>query len=259
MRFKNMSVKQVYELMEKEQKSQDIVSALLADGRKGLTPLANRIQRQLEEATRYKSLWDNELKYWEENKIVVGLDEAGRGPLAGPVVAAAVIFKSIPDISGLKDSKQLSNQSKDEYLEKIESQAYFRRVSFVDNNIIDKIDILKATKLAMLNAVKDFDVDILLIDGNFTIEHTCEQIPVIKGDSKVGSIAAASILAKVYRDRHMLTLHERYPVYNFAKNKGYPTEEHYWALRKYGPSPVHRITFKGVRTSSEGGDCICAE
>lgn len=259
MRFENMSIKQIYELMEQKEKSQDIVSDLLADGRKGLLPLANRIQGQLEEARRFRSLWDQETKYWEQNKTVIGLDEAGRGPLAGPVVAAAVIFKNIPDMPKLKDSKKLSNLVKDELLQKIECQAYQHRVSFVDNNVIDKIDILKATKLAMLNAVKDFNVDVLLIDGNFTIDHTCVQIPIVKGDAKVGSIAAASILAKVYRDRHMLTLHERYPVYNFAKNKGYPTEEHYWALRKYGPSPVHRITFKGVLSSSEGGRYICEE
>lgn len=259
MRFQGMSIKQVYTLIENEEIKGELVSALLEDGRKGLEPLINKLKRKIKEKESYESLWNLETEYWKKNEIVVGLDEAGRGPLAGPVVAAAVMFTSVPDLIGLKDSKKLSELTKETLLAKIQSQAHFYRVSFIDNNIIDNINIFEATKLAMIEAVKDLNVDTLLIDGNFVIKHSSHQIPVIKGDSKVGSIAAASILAKVYRDRHMLTLHEKYPIYNFAKNKGYPTEEHYWALKKYGPSPVHRITFKGVLEIPEKEDFLCEE
>lgn len=252
--LQNLTIKEVQQFINNQEKNQELINILLADGRQGLKVLANKIKREIQERVFYEQLWSYEKRYWEKGLTVIGVDEVGRGPLAGPVVAAAVAFREIPDLYGLKDSKKLGEQAKELLASKIKEQGLFYNISLIDNNLIDQINILNASKLAMVNAVKGLGqaIDVLLIDGNFTIDYPVEQIPVVKGDEKVGSIAAAAIIAKVYRDNYMLTLHNKYPMYNFAKNKGYPTEEHYWALKKYGPSPVHRITFKGVKESLGG-------
>ncbi|SET05666.1 ribonuclease HII [Anaerobranca gottschalkii] len=252
--LQDLTIKEVQQFVNNQEKNQELIDLLLADGRQGLKVLANKIKREIQERVFYEQLWNYEKKYWEKGLTVIGLDEVGRGPLAGPVVAAAVAFAKIPDLLGLKDSKKLGEQAKEDLADKIKEQGLFYNISVIDNNVIDQINILNASKLAMVNAVKGLGqaIDLLLIDGNFTIDYPAEQIPVVKGDEKVGSIAAAAIIAKVYRDNYMLALHKKYPMYNFAKNKGYPTEEHYWALKKYGPSPVHRITFKGVKEGLGG-------
>ncbi len=176
---------------------------------------------------------------------VCGVDEAGRGPLAGPVFAAAVILPKDFAIEGLNDSKKLSEKKREFLYEKIVQQAVAYQICMVDEKEIDRLNILAASMLAMKNAVEGLSIypDIAYIDGNRTPELEIPAIAVIKGDATSASIAAASILAKVARDRFMIELDRQYPQYRFARNKGYPTKEHYERIGQYGISPVHRISF----------------
>ncbi|MDR1452755.1 MAG: ribonuclease HII [Candidatus Margulisbacteria bacterium] len=180
--------------------------------------------------------------------LTAGIDEAGRGPLAGPVVAAAVVIlagKGVPHL--IKDSKKLSARQREEMYAYI-SAHYFYGVGQADNQEIDRLNILQATFLAMRRAVaalrEKTAVEMCLVDGNKTIpDLKIAQKAIIKGDAKIKEISAASIVAKVTRDRIMLRLHEEYPQYNFAENKGYCTDWHISALRQYGRSPAHRRSF----------------
>jgi len=181
----------------------------------------------------------------KEVKFLAGVDEAGRGPLAGPVVAAAVIFNKETNIKGVNDSKQLTENQREDLFEKIISSALSYSVSIVDHDIIDEINILNATMLAMKQAVESLEIkpDLVLVDGNKAFEYNSPVIPIVKGDSKSFSIAAASILAKVTRDRLMKNLAVDYPEYFWEQNKGYPTKQHRDIIKKIGPSPLHRKTF----------------
>lgn len=179
-------------------------------------------------------------------KIVAGVDEAGRGPLAGPVCAAAVILPVDLEIDGLNDSKKLSEKKREKLYDIIIDKAVAYDIQLVDNEIIDEINILQATMLAMTNAVNSLSVkpDFVIIDGNRLPEQL--EIPakaVVKGDAKSMSIAAASILAKVTRDRLMLELAKEYPEYEFERHKGYGTKLHCEKLREFGPCKIHRRTF----------------
>lgn len=179
-------------------------------------------------------------------KIVAGVDEAGRGPLAGPVCAAAVILPVDLEIEGLNDSKKLSEKKREKLYDIIIDKAVAYDIQLVDNEIIDEINILQATMLAMTNAVNSLSVkpDFVIIDGNRLPEQL--EIPakaVVKGDAKSMSIAAASILAKVTRDRLMLELAKEYPEYEFERHKGYGTKLHCEKLREFGPCKIHRRTF----------------
>ena len=178
-------------------------------------------------------------------KTVCGIDEAGRGPLAGPVCAAAVILPLDLEIEGLNDSKKLSEKKREALYDIITEKAVAYSIALVDEKTIDEINILQATFKAMRNAVEGLSVkpDIALIDGNQKPGLSIEQRTIVKGDAKSMSVAAASILAKVTRDRLMIKLDEEYPEYQFAKHKGYGTKLHYECLEKYGVSPVHRRTF----------------
>ncbi len=177
--------------------------------------------------------------------IVCGIDEAGRGPLAGPVCAAAVILPTGLEIDGLNDSKKLSEKKREELYDVITEKAVAYSVALVDEKTIDEINILQATFLAMRNAVDGLSVkpDIALIDGNMKPGLDIEEKTIVKGDAKSMSVAAASILAKVTRDRYMLELDRKYPQYQFAKHKGYGTKLHYECIAEYGISEVHRKTF----------------
>lgn len=176
---------------------------------------------------------------------VCGIDEAGRGPLAGPVCAAAVILPPGLEIDGLNDSKKLTEKKRDALFDIIREKAVAYSVAMVDEKRIDEINILQATFEAMRNAVSGLSVkpDIALIDGNQKPGLEIEERTVVKGDAKSPSIAAASVLAKVTRDRFMVELDKTYPEYQFAKHKGYGTKLHYECIEKYGISPVHRLTF----------------
>ena len=192
-----------------------------------------------------------EMLQWEQKAYaagyhaVCGVDEAGRGPLAGPVFAAAVILPPGRIIEGINDSKKLSEKKREALYDVICREAVAYGIAMADHQEIDQMNILRATFVAMARAVAQLSVspDLALVDGNRDPGFAFATKTVVKGDSSSASIAAASILAKVSRDRYMLQLDALYPQYQFAKHKGYPTPAHYQALREYGPSPVHRLTF----------------
>lgn len=184
---------------------------------------------------------------------LLGVDEAGRGPLAGPVVAAAVSLPPDLELPQLDDSKKLSEATRETLFEPIVQGATAFGIGVASHREIDELNILQATFLAMRRAIAEalaagFVPALLVIDGKLPCPDVAfPQRPIVKGDSLSRNIAAASILAKVTRDRHMLELHELYPVYEFASHKGYPTAAHRAAIAAHGPSPVHRLTFRGVR------------
>ncbi len=194
------------------------------------------------------NMLDYENKYLSQGyTVIAGIDEAGRGPLAGPVCVASVIMPLDADkiIDGVNDSKKLTEKKRNELFDKIIDAAYFFDIEYVNVDIIDKINILEATKLGMNNAIKNLSIkpEVVLIDAVKINQPNiiCESI--IKGDALSYSIACASILAKVSRDRLMLELDEKYPNYNLKKHKGYGTKEHIENLKKFGPCVEHRKSF----------------
>lgn len=191
-------------------------------------------------------LWNYEhICYDEGFEIVCGIDEAGRGPLAGPVCAAAVILPRDLEIEGLNDSKKLSDKRRRVLFDEITAQAVTYGIAFATEQEIDGINILQATFLAMRRALAQLSIQpsIALIDGNRETDFGLPVRTIVKGDSLSANIAAASILAKVTRDDFMLEQAKLYPEYGFDIHKGYGTKAHYEALRKYGPCPIHRRTF----------------
>ncbi len=181
-------------------------------------------------------------------KIFAGVDEAGRGPLAGPVVASAVMLCHDAKIEGVNDSKKLSKKERERLFDLILQNALDIGIGIVDAEKIDNINILNATRLAMSLAIRDLktDPELILIDALNLPSVNLEQRAIIKGDAKSASIAAASIIAKVTRDRIMTIYHKQYPVYGFDKHKGYPTAEHIHRLNIHGPCPIHRKSFHRV-------------
>lgn len=196
------------------------------------------------------NLWEYELSAFEKGyRKIAGVDEAGRGPIAGPVVSAAVILPLSRPIEGVRDSKQLTSKKRDFLYHIIYERAVSIGIGIIDSTEIERINILRASLLSMSIAVHNLSPksDFLLIDGIFQIPYTLSQIAIPHGDSLSLSIAAASIVAKVTRDRLMERYHYEYPEYGFIKHKGYPTEEHKEAIRRFGCCPIHRRTFKGVK------------
>ena len=189
------------------------------------------------------SEFDNEIR--KDHNVVCGCDEAGRGPLAGDVFAAAVIFDKDTVIEGINDSKKLTAKKREELFDEIMEKAVAGGVGLVGPQRIDEINILQATYEAMREAISKLEPapDILLNDAVTIPEVTIPQVPIIKGDAKSISIGAASIIAKVTRDRLMVEYDQILPEYGFASNKGYGSAEHIAALKKYGPSPIHRRSF----------------
>ena len=199
-----------------------------------------------EEAARLKAMWDIEnTLFAEDYDIIAGVDEAGRGPLAGDVYAAAVILPKNLIIEGLNDSKKISEKKRDMLYDIIKEKAVAWAVATASVDEIDEYNIRNATYIAMNRALRDLKtkIDYVLVDGDAIKDCEYPYSCVVKGDSKSASISAASILAKVTRDRYMLTLAEKYPEYQFEKHKGYGTALHIEMLKKYGASPVHRKTF----------------
>ena len=192
-------------------------------------------------------LWSiqREIKLERGELVICGVDEAGRGPLAGPVCAAAVILPDGYEIPGLNDSKQLSDKKRRELFPVIQEEAIAYGIAMVDEKTIDEVNILNATFMAMKDAISQLSVrpDLALIDGNRTTDFGVEAMAVVKGDARDASIAAASILAKVTRDRFMEEMDKQYPEYGFAVHKGYGTRRHYDAIREHGMCPIHRKTF----------------
>lgn len=192
------------------------------------------------------SLYDFEHeKYLTGYKYICGVDEAGRGPLAGPVFAAAVILPKDYEIEGINDSKKLSEKKREKLFDEIIEHAVAYSIQSSNNFVIDKINILAATMLTMKNAVETLSTkpDMVFIDGNCVPKLDVPAEYVIHGDAISASIAAASILAKVSRDRFMYEMDKKYPEYEFARHKGYGTKLHYEKLREFGPCEIHRITF----------------
>ena len=209
--------------------------------------MARLTQEQLEEKYEKLSSYENEA-YAQGFKLVAGIDEAGRGPLAGPVVAAACILDPNVKILGLDDSKKLSEKKREMLFEQIKEKALCYAVCEVDAKTIDEINILNATKQCMRDCVaelgrKGMAPDKLLIDAVKLEGTSCDVTAIIKGDANSNSIAAASILAKVTRDHIMVEMDEKYPGYGFAKHKGYGTKDHYAGIREHGMCEIHRRTF----------------
>lgn len=191
-------------------------------------------------------LWTLENEIYDSGiNCLCGVDEAGRGPLAGPVCAAAVILPRGLEIAGLNDSKKLTEKKREALYDVICERAIAYGIAFAEVEEIEKLNILQATFLAMNRAIEKLSVtpELALIDGNRNTGISMPSRCVVKGDSLCADIAAASILAKVTRDRYMMQLHEQYPQYHFDRHKGYGTKLHYDAIREHGASPVHRMSF----------------
>ena len=190
-------------------------------------------------------LTKEETFYSDSVHILCGVDEAGRGPLAGPVCAAAVILPRGTVIEGLNDSKKLSEKKRDQLFDVICDTALSYAIAFATVEEIEELNILHAAQLAMNRAIEELDPkpDLAIIDGNQAGDIRFPHETVVKGDASCISIAAASILAKVTRDRFMLDMAQQYPMYHFEKHKGYGTKDHYSALREFGPCPIHRPSF----------------
>ncbi len=228
----------------------ELIGTYESDPRSGVDSLVKRAVKQLEaehqEDMRLEKMLIYERKYAEDG-VIAGLDEAGRGPLAGPVVAAAVILDPDDPIRYVNDSKQLSEKRREELFEEIMKRAVSVGIGIESPETIDDINILQADYAAMRKALSKLQPQpqVLLNDAVTIPDVSLHQVPIIKGDAKSLSIAAASIIAKVTRDRMMYDLDTQYPEYGFAKHKGYGTAEHIAAIKKYGPCPVHRRTFIG--------------
>lgn len=246
-----------------EKKINDIKSELMAadisklplfvkmyegDERGGVQKLVARAERLIADYEKEKQrieLMKTYEKLYSQYEYICGIDEAGRGPFAGPVVAGAVILPKDCEILYINDSKQLSEKKREELYDVIMREAVAVGVGYASNERIDEINILQATYEAMREAISKLDKkpDILLNDAVKIPQIDITQMPIVKGDAKSVSIAAASIIAKVTRDRLMRDYDKLYPGYHFAENKGYGVEAHIEALKKYGPTPIHRKTF----------------
>ncbi len=225
-----------------------LLSSYRGDGRKGVQDILKKYQGQIERLEAEKQRIETMKKYEKEYgqyKAICGIDEVGRGPFAGPVVAGAVILPKDCSILYLNDSKKLSEKKRGELYDVIMEEAVAVGIGIVGPQRIDEINILQATYEAMRLAIQNLTVspDILLNDAVTIPGITIPQVPIIKGDAKSLSIAAASVVAKVTRDRLMVEYHKIMPEYGFASNKGYGSKEHQEALKKYGATPIHRRTF----------------
>ena len=190
-----------------------------------------------------------DMQFLHEKRLVAGVDEAGRGPLAGPVIAAAVILDPDQPVSGLADSKKLTEKKRNRLADEIIGKSRAWAVARADVEEIDQLNILQASLLAMRRSVYALNIrpDLVLVDGQFSPDVDIPVQAIIKGDASIPSISAASILAKVFRDREMADLDQQFPGYDFAVHKGYPTRSHIMLLNKLGVSPVHRRSFSPVK------------
>ncbi len=252
--MKTLTVKEIKEHLQSVSDEKDpFIEQCKNDGRKSVQALVdawlkkNKRLSAMQEEWQVMTAFERSLRA-RGYQYIAGIDEAGRGPLAGPVVAAAVILKEDCEILGLTDSKKLSKQKREDYYSYIMEEAAAVGVGIADADEIDELNIYEASKVAMLKAVQALDVapDYLLIDA-MSLAVDTEQSSIIKGDAKSASIAAGACIAKVTRDKLMDEYAEKYPLYGFEKHKGYGTKEHLHALAKYGPSPIHRRSFAPVK------------
>lgn len=199
----------------------------------------------IDRVQRASALMNFDMTYKQAGLVVAGIDEVGRGPLAGNVVTACVVMPETPLIPWIDDSKKLSESRREKVYDEIIRNALFVSIGEVSPEEIDEVNILQATRKAMRIAASEVPADIFLIDAVNSLGLNGREVSIIKGDATSYSIAAASIIAKVTRDRQMAEMHKLYPVYGFIRNKGYGTKEHIDALKKYGPCPLHRKSFIG--------------
>lgn len=247
--MKRLPLKELEKLV-KENPGKELLKALEEDDRKGAKTLAKRLYDKLKRAEDKKKkieemfLFERAITYGKEN--VAGADEAGRGPLAGPIVAAAVILDNNRQWIGLEDSKSLPKNMREEAYDEIKENAICYGVGIVNVRIIDEVNILNANMLALEKALEKLKLqsDMVLFDGDRVPPGYIDRgEAIIKGDKKAASIAAAGIMAKVTRDRIMDDLDKNFPGYGFSSNRGYPTKKHYLAIERFGPTPIHRKSF----------------
>ncbi len=247
METKISEIKQLFQAA-KESELPELIREYKTDMRSGVKALVSKAEKRIAALEKEKQRTES-LKVYEKEYApfgyVCGIDEAGRGPLAGPVVAGAVILPKDCQILYLNDSKQLSEKKREELYDVIMENAISCGIGYASAERIDEINILQATYEAMREAVSKLSIspDILLNDAVTIPKITIRQVPIIKGDAKSVSIAAASIIAKVTRDRLMMEYDKVFPEYGFASNKGYGAQAHIEALKKFGPTPIHRKTF----------------
>ena len=245
-----MKIGEIRDLLQaaEDQMLPDFIARFESDERSGVQQLVQRAQKRLDalekERERLMAMHQYEEQY-KDCQAICGIDEAGRGPLAGPVVAGAVILPEDVEILYLNDSKKLSAARREELYEEIKEKAICYGVGIASPERIDQINILQATYEAMRDAIAALmpAPDLLLVDAVHIPEVETKQVGIIKGDAKSVSIAAASIIAKVTRDRMMMEMDALYPEYGFAGHKGYGAAKHIEAIKKYGPCPIHRRTF----------------
>lgn len=246
-----MTIKEVKELLDSNSLTKEQLQELRQDKRSGVKKLLISYDRKQQKLAKkreeFLARFNYEKDFWAKNQLVAGVDEVGRGPLAGPVVTAAVIIDENFDLLEVNDSKKLSPQKRLELYPKILEEAISVGIGVKSAQVIDKINIYEADRLAMAEAVKNLSKkpDALLVDA-MNVPLDIPQVELIKGDAKSNSIAAASIVAKVFRDKLMDDYAKIYPEYGFIHNAGYGTKVHLDALKKYGPTPIHRKTFAPV-------------
>lgn len=251
--MKNKSIRLIKELLTQNMVTEDDLMILQQDGRKGVQQLLKQYDRQQQERKKLMQM-AREMKQFDttflqtSSDLIAGVDEAGRGPLAGPVVAAAVILPKDMHLMGLTDSKQLTEKKRNEFYDIITKKAIAYHVSILHHDAIDQLNILEATKRVMTDALHHLKPrpSVALIDAVELLGLPFPVQAIIKGDAKSQAIAAASVLAKVTRDRLMEEIHQQYAMYDFIHNKGYGTNKHVQALEEYGPCPYHRKSFAPV-------------
>ncbi|GAB2563672.1 ribonuclease HII [Gracilibacillus alcaliphilus] len=243
------TIAEIKSYLSKETVEAAILEQLHNDERKGVQQLLSQYdkrQAQLQALwLRYEQMSQFEQRCWKAGmKYIAGVDEVGRGPLAGPVAAAAVVLPADFQLIGLDDSKKLSKKQRETFYQYIKEHAIDYQITMIDAETIDQINILNASKQAMYQAIKQLDkVEHVLIDAVQLEQLAVTQESIIKGDQKSISIAAASVMAKVTRDRYMEELHQQFPAYHFDQNSGYGTRHHLEAIRTYGTTPYHRSSF----------------
>ncbi|MDO4912220.1 MAG: ribonuclease HII [Lactobacillus sp.] len=248
-----MTIKEITDLL-KAPVSAEVLAELKADDRKGVQKLLAAYEKRMVQLAEKKAGFEKrmqlERKYWAEGKVVAGIDEVGRGPLAGPLVVCAAILKHDFNLLDVNDSKQVSRSKRELLYDQILEQVVDYKIIVKSSQDVDKYNPLEADRMAMKEAAETLSVrpDILLVDA-VKVNTDIPQVDMNKGDSISNSIAAASILAKVYRDNLMKEYAKQYPEYGFEKNAGYGTADHLAALKKYGPTPIHRLSYDPVKKS----------
>ena len=254
MNIADLSIKQIEGLFASGEVTEELLEALKMDTRAAAGKILKRYEKQQKEIARVKAMYRYEDEARNEGlTVIAGVDEAGRGPLAGPVSVAAVILPEGLIIPKINDSKKLSEKVRDELYDEIMAKAVSVKQVFVDERTIDRVNILQATMNGMYEAIFALEPqpDKVLLDAVKLENLPMASLSLIKGDAKSASIAAASIIAKVSRDRLMDEYDKKYPEYGFAGHKGYGTGSHIEAIRKYGPCPIHRLSFEPIKSMVE--------